>query len=397
MGVLYRARDLKLDREVALKRPYPSLVPDLVQRQRFEREARAAAQLAHPHIVPIFEVLEQDGVPWIAMELVHGRSLRSLLDLGEPLPLPEVLRHAEAMAGALAGRPRARHPAPRRQPEEHHGHDGRPRAADRLRPGPGDARPQPRLRHDRDAGERRHARGRGAGHARLHVARAGAGPPGRSAQRPVLPGRGPVRDVHARARVLGERQPATCSTPSCTTNRRRSRACARTRRRSWSASCASCSRRTRRSATRTRPTWWPTCAPCAARSSGSATDRDGRSPPRRTARRAGGDCWRRRSRSGGRWPVGRAASDTGRPHRLQRAGTGCSSRTWGTTRTIPSSTRRCERVCGGAQPVRLCQRLPRRPRGQALERMKQPRDATLQPALAPGAVPAGGHTRAPDR
>ena len=102
MGVLYRARDLKLDREVALKRPYPSLVPDLAQRQRFEREARAAAQLAHPHIVPIFEVLEQDGVPWIAMELVHGRSLRSLLELGEPLPLPEVLRHAEAMAGALS-------------------------------------------------------------------------------------------------------------------------------------------------------------------------------------------------------------------------------------------------------------------------------------------------------
>lgn len=102
MGVLYRARDLKLDREVALKRPYPSLVPDLAQRQRFEREARAAAQLAHPHIVPIFEVLEQDGVPWLAMELVHGRSLRSLLELGEPLPLSEVLRHAEAMAGALS-------------------------------------------------------------------------------------------------------------------------------------------------------------------------------------------------------------------------------------------------------------------------------------------------------
>ncbi len=102
MGVLYRARDLKLDREVALKRPYPSLVPDVAQRQRFEREARAAAQLSHPHIVPIFEVLEQEGVPWLAMELVHGRSLRSLLELGEPLPLPEVLRHAEALAGALA-------------------------------------------------------------------------------------------------------------------------------------------------------------------------------------------------------------------------------------------------------------------------------------------------------
>lgn len=98
MGVLYRARDQRLGRVVALKRPY---APGVVQRQRFEREARAAAQLAHPHIVPIFEVLEQDGVPWIAMELVEGRSLRSLLDLGEPLPLAEVLRHAEGLAGAL--------------------------------------------------------------------------------------------------------------------------------------------------------------------------------------------------------------------------------------------------------------------------------------------------------
>jgi serine/threonine protein kinase/tetratricopeptide (TPR) repeat protein len=98
MGVLYRARDQRLGRVVALKRPY---APGVVQRQRFEREARAAAQLAHPHIVPIFEVLEQDGVPWIAMELVEGRSLRSLLDLGEALPLPEILRHAEGLAGAL--------------------------------------------------------------------------------------------------------------------------------------------------------------------------------------------------------------------------------------------------------------------------------------------------------
>jgi serine/threonine protein kinase/tetratricopeptide (TPR) repeat protein len=102
MGVVYRARDLRLDREVALKRPYPSLVPDLTQRQRFEREARAAAQLAHPSIVPIFEVLEQDGVPWLAMELVNGRSLRSLLEMGDPMPMPEVLRHAESLAGALA-------------------------------------------------------------------------------------------------------------------------------------------------------------------------------------------------------------------------------------------------------------------------------------------------------
>src|SRR4030095_6561636 len=102
MGVLYRARDLKLGREVALKRPYPSLVPDVAQRQRVARGARAAAPLSHPHIVPIFEVLEQDGVPWLAMELVQGRSLRSLLEVGEALSIPDIVRHAEALAGALA-------------------------------------------------------------------------------------------------------------------------------------------------------------------------------------------------------------------------------------------------------------------------------------------------------
>src|SRR5688572_33052395 len=48
-----------------------------------------------PYTTLFRSVLEQDGVPWIAMELVEGRSLRSLLDLGEPLPLAEILRHAE--------------------------------------------------------------------------------------------------------------------------------------------------------------------------------------------------------------------------------------------------------------------------------------------------------------
>src|SRR5687767_6988663 len=100
MGVIYRARDLTLGRSVALKCPWPA-DPNPRQRSRFMREARAASQLSHPHIVPLFEVFEEDGVPWLAMELVEGATLRSLLSPGRPLPILEALRHAEGLAGAL--------------------------------------------------------------------------------------------------------------------------------------------------------------------------------------------------------------------------------------------------------------------------------------------------------
>ena len=65
------------------------------------REARASSRLSHPHIVPLFEVLEENGTPWLAMELVEGATLRSLLAPGRPLPVRDVLRHAEGLAGAL--------------------------------------------------------------------------------------------------------------------------------------------------------------------------------------------------------------------------------------------------------------------------------------------------------
>jgi serine/threonine-protein kinase len=100
MGVIYRARDATLGRSVALKCPWPA-DPNPRVRSRFMREARAASQLSHPHIVPLFEVFEEDGVPWLAMELVEGATLRSLLSPGRPLPILEALRHAEGLASAL--------------------------------------------------------------------------------------------------------------------------------------------------------------------------------------------------------------------------------------------------------------------------------------------------------
>lgn len=101
MGVVYSARDLTLGRRVALKCPLAGIEDDPRQRKRLLREARAASRLSHPHIVPVFEVLEHEGIPWLAMELVDGVSLRNLLAGRQLLPLNEVLGYAEGLASAL--------------------------------------------------------------------------------------------------------------------------------------------------------------------------------------------------------------------------------------------------------------------------------------------------------
>ena len=101
MGIVYRARDLKLQREVALKRPKPEMLERPELRRRFMTEARSASKLIHPHITTVHEVFEEDGVPWLVMELIEGASLRSMLAGGDPLPCEDVLRHAEGLTDAL--------------------------------------------------------------------------------------------------------------------------------------------------------------------------------------------------------------------------------------------------------------------------------------------------------
>jgi serine/threonine-protein kinase len=101
MGVVYRARDLQLGREVALKRPCDELVQDRDARKRFMREARSASSLSHPNIVQLFEVFEEADVPWLVMEMVKGVSLRASLDLRGPVPVEDAIRHAEELAEAL--------------------------------------------------------------------------------------------------------------------------------------------------------------------------------------------------------------------------------------------------------------------------------------------------------
>ncbi len=80
MAVVYRALDIRLDRHVALKILAPGLALDDAFRQRFIRESRAAAAVDHPHIIPVFEAGEADGVLFIAMRYVHGGDVRTLLD-----------------------------------------------------------------------------------------------------------------------------------------------------------------------------------------------------------------------------------------------------------------------------------------------------------------------------
>ncbi|MEV0253343.1 serine/threonine-protein kinase [Streptomyces sp. NPDC050732] len=101
MAVVYRARDLRLDRTVALKLLAPELARNDTFRRRFTHESRVAAAIEHPHIVPVFEAGETEGVLYIAMRYVPGSDLRHLLDRGGPLSVTAALRIATQIASAL--------------------------------------------------------------------------------------------------------------------------------------------------------------------------------------------------------------------------------------------------------------------------------------------------------
>jgi eukaryotic-like serine/threonine-protein kinase len=101
MGEVYRARDGRLGRTVALKLLPARLATDADALSRFEQEARAASALSHPNVVTVFDVGQEGGRPWLAMELVPGDSLRHLLRRG-PLPLRQALDLACQLADALA-------------------------------------------------------------------------------------------------------------------------------------------------------------------------------------------------------------------------------------------------------------------------------------------------------
>src|SRR5688572_15477711 len=103
MGAVYRAVDPLIEREVAIKTLLPNLPEDVMAevRERFIREARSAGRLNHPNIVTIFDVGEQDGMAYIAMELLQGRSLQEILRDKDRLPFDRTAELVAQVADAL--------------------------------------------------------------------------------------------------------------------------------------------------------------------------------------------------------------------------------------------------------------------------------------------------------
>jgi serine/threonine protein kinase len=100
MGEIYRARDTRLERTVAVKVLPSHLAASAEVRQRFEREAKTISQLSHPHICALYDVGNQDGVEFLVMEYLEGETLSERLAKG-PLAFDQVLRYGLEMADAL--------------------------------------------------------------------------------------------------------------------------------------------------------------------------------------------------------------------------------------------------------------------------------------------------------
>src|ERR1700730_6918337 len=101
MGVVFQADDPKLKRSIALKAMLPTLAASASAGQRFLREAEAMAAVEHDHIVRIYQIDEERGVPFLAMEYLKGDPLDERLKRGAQLPLLEVLRIGREIAEAL--------------------------------------------------------------------------------------------------------------------------------------------------------------------------------------------------------------------------------------------------------------------------------------------------------
>jgi Tol biopolymer transport system component len=101
MGEVYRARDTRLERDVAIKLVSDALAKDPEHMARFEREARVLASLNHPNIAAIYGIEEREGVRFLVLEFVEGQGLDEVIAAG-PLPLPDALDLAGQIAEALA-------------------------------------------------------------------------------------------------------------------------------------------------------------------------------------------------------------------------------------------------------------------------------------------------------
>ena len=100
MGEVYRARDTRLDRTVAIKVLPEHLSRNPQSRERFEREAKAISSLSHPHICPLYDVGQQGGIEYLVMEFLEGETLAHRLKKGL-LPPDQVLQYAVQITDAL--------------------------------------------------------------------------------------------------------------------------------------------------------------------------------------------------------------------------------------------------------------------------------------------------------
>jgi serine/threonine protein kinase len=101
MGEVYRARDTRLGRSVALKTIAPTASADALWRDRFQREARIISSLQHSHLCPLFDVGCDQGVDYLVMQLCEGETLASRLSRGGSLPVHDAVTIAIEVAEAL--------------------------------------------------------------------------------------------------------------------------------------------------------------------------------------------------------------------------------------------------------------------------------------------------------
>jgi eukaryotic-like serine/threonine-protein kinase len=101
MGEVYRARDTRLDREVAIKVLPADFAQDADRLKRFEQEARATSALNHPNILTVHDFGTHDGAPYLVAELLEGEELRAQLDQGA-LPVKRAIEYAQQIAAGLA-------------------------------------------------------------------------------------------------------------------------------------------------------------------------------------------------------------------------------------------------------------------------------------------------------